>query len=467
MKNSIKIILTAFTFILFSVLYSANAAAVATSGEWIANEGTSISINNGQNAELYAYVFSMNPPMNVDISMFDQYGNKIATLFNSQINDYSTEQTITVTQAIYGSAGTYDVIIQASDAKGGSSYAPLTLQVNAAPGPGSITFTSSPSTTARKYQTYSYDVDATGGSGTLTYSLTTAPSGMTINAATGLVSWTPTQLQIGNFNVIITATDGSASATQSFIINIPNSAPVLRDISDKSVIKGNTLEITASATDSDNDPITYSIDSSDFEQDGSTFTWDTDSDTDTDTYTVTITASDGLLTDSSTFDVEVEKANHEIIIKSLSISKEEFYPGEILSVELEIENNGNIDEENIYAYATISSLGTSASTSQFDLDKDDSTKKTLQLAIQSGAAKGTYTLTVTCEDDTVYKSFTVKEKVTAPEISITAAEELVEKKIGTESIILIAVLVVLIICTIIYINKIKKQKQDYFNYQKV
>jgi hypothetical protein len=78
--------------------------------------------------------------------------------------------------------------------------------------------TSSPVTSGSVGQLYSYDVNATG-SPTPTYSLTTAPSGMTINSSTGLIQWTPpTQ---GSFAVTVKAANGiSPDATQSFSVNV-------------------------------------------------------------------------------------------------------------------------------------------------------------------------------------------------------------------------------------------------------
>lgn len=81
------------------------------------------------------------------------------------------------------------------------------------------TITSTQITTATVDELYTYDVDATDLDGdTLTYSLTTNPSGMTIDSTTGVISWTPNSDQIGNNNVTVAVSDGSLSDTQSFII---------------------------------------------------------------------------------------------------------------------------------------------------------------------------------------------------------------------------------------------------------
>lgn len=78
---------------------------------------------------------------------------------------------------------------------------------------------STPITTAKEGVAYTYDVDATDPNGdTLTYSLTTSPTGMTINSATGVISWTPTIAD--SYEVTVEVSDGSKSDTQSFTITV-------------------------------------------------------------------------------------------------------------------------------------------------------------------------------------------------------------------------------------------------------
>jgi len=80
---------------------------------------------------------------------------------------------------------------------------------------------SDPVTTAKEGAAYTYDVEATDPNGdTLTYSLTTSPTGMTINSNTGVISWTPTEAQIGAIEVVVEVSDGSKSATQPFTIGV-------------------------------------------------------------------------------------------------------------------------------------------------------------------------------------------------------------------------------------------------------
>ena len=80
---------------------------------------------------------------------------------------------------------------------------------------------SNPITTAKEEVAYTYDVEATDPNGdTLTYSLTTGPDGMTINSATGVINWTPTEEQIGENEVEIEVSDLYRSTTQSFTITV-------------------------------------------------------------------------------------------------------------------------------------------------------------------------------------------------------------------------------------------------------
>jgi len=90
--------------------------------------------------------------------------------------------------------------------------------------------TSDPVTSATKDEPYSYDVNATDSDGdTLVYSLTTKPSGMSINSSTGLITWTPTTS--GDYNVTVKVSDGELFNTQSFTVTVEeNGTYSLRDI---------------------------------------------------------------------------------------------------------------------------------------------------------------------------------------------------------------------------------------------
>jgi len=93
---------------------------------------------------------------------------------------------------------------------------------------------------------------------TLTFSLDPgAPSGATINSASGLFTWAPSEAQgPATNNVTIRVTDSgspalSAFETISIVVNEVNSPPALNPISNQSINEGSTLTFTATAIDGD------------------------------------------------------------------------------------------------------------------------------------------------------------------------------------------------------------------------
>ena len=96
------------------------------------------------------------------------------------------------------------------------------------------------------------DVD----SPSLTFSLVGAPAGASINPSTGLFTWTPTEAQGGTgvpFVFKVRVSDGTADADADITINVGevNQPPALAHIGDQTVLLGDTLTFTATATDAD------------------------------------------------------------------------------------------------------------------------------------------------------------------------------------------------------------------------
>jgi len=94
-------------------------------------------------------------------------------------------------------------------------------------------FSSEAVTTATAGVLYIYDVNAEDpdAGDTLTYSLTTKPADMTINSATGLIQWKPTEAQVGTNEVVVKVADSNNIAgfpqggvpaidTQTFTIKV-------------------------------------------------------------------------------------------------------------------------------------------------------------------------------------------------------------------------------------------------------
>ncbi len=80
---------------------------------------------------------------------------------------------------------------------------------------------SNPPLSAKLGDTYSYQVEAIDDNDAdLTYILILAPEDMSINSSTGLITWTPTESQIGENNVSIKVSDGWRGTTQDFTIEV-------------------------------------------------------------------------------------------------------------------------------------------------------------------------------------------------------------------------------------------------------
>jgi len=137
-------------------------------------------------------------------------------------------------------AGNHDVVVQVADDRGGSDTQSFTINVAEAINNPPV-ITSTPVTTGKKGELYTYDVEATDADNdALTFSLLTFPKKMEIDAATGFISWTPSGKQTGSHDVTVEVSDGrGGSDTQSFTIEV---AKVIDECSTIFVVTGTIYE---------------------------------------------------------------------------------------------------------------------------------------------------------------------------------------------------------------------------------
>jgi len=86
------------------------------------------------------------------------------------------------------------------------------------------TITTSAAKSAIVNSPYTYQVLSTGNP-QATYALTTAPAGMSINASTGLISWTPNYATEGNESATVVASNRAGQSSQSFSIVVAPQTP--------------------------------------------------------------------------------------------------------------------------------------------------------------------------------------------------------------------------------------------------
>ncbi len=208
---------------------------------------------------------------------------------------------------------TLTLVLRAFD---GENYSPdeyITIRVHDVNRIPAIT--STPVTEAAEGSLYSYTVTASDADpeDDLTYTLTTYPTGMTIDKLQRL-RWTPDYNDAGDHDVTIRVSDGFDSVEQEFTITVANTnrAPVLDLIGDQSVAEMELLTFTVSGSDPDGDAVAFSAsglpEGATFDAVTQTFSW-TPTFEQTGNYEVTFTITDGSLIDTETITISVGNVN--------------------------------------------------------------------------------------------------------------------------------------------------------------
>ncbi|MEZ6124883.1 MAG: putative Ig domain-containing protein [Planctomycetaceae bacterium] len=140
-----------------------------------------------------------------------------------------------------------------------------------------------------------------------------APITASINAATGVVSWTPSAQDVGNVSFTVGVSDGDLIDSQlvTVIVTSSNLAPSFGPISNQTGVVGDLLELTLTASDPNGDTLTYSLVTTDLPGAASVhpstgvFSWTPAEAGPGFDVTVRVTDSSGL-SDTATFTVTVE-----------------------------------------------------------------------------------------------------------------------------------------------------------------
>jgi large repetitive protein len=157
--------------------------------------------------------------------------------------------------------GTQTIDVLVTDIQGAVSTQTYHLVVAINPINQAPTITSIPKLTADTNSQYQYQVIGTDPENSqITYALTTAPSGMVIDASTGLITWNnPT---LGNTNIKITATDtsGGVAVQEYTLTGKDNHSPVINSTPTTQIVVGNTYRYDLNVSDIDGDKLTYQLD---------------------------------------------------------------------------------------------------------------------------------------------------------------------------------------------------------------
>ena len=157
----------------------------------------------------------------------------------------------------------WQILIKATDNKGGEAYQQLNLIVDPATANRAPTITSTPRTSTKLGNTYFYKIEATDPDGDpLTYTLNSAPTGMTIDK--GNISWTPNPNQFGNNNITVKVSDNQGgSSTQTFNINVTNipinRAPTITSTPNTVTNLEKEYQYNLTGNDPDGDPLFWTL----------------------------------------------------------------------------------------------------------------------------------------------------------------------------------------------------------------
>ncbi|HEX2494029.1 MAG TPA: putative Ig domain-containing protein [Steroidobacter sp.] len=164
-----------------------------------------------------------------------------------------------------GKVGTYsNIVISVSDGYVRTSLPAFSIQVQAVDN-RTPTISGTPATSVQATQSYSFRPDASDpDNDPLTFSIVNRPAWASLDAASGLLSGTPSSANVGVYsNIVISVSDGKATASlPAFSISVAdtaNSAPRISGTPPSNVLAGVAYSFTPAASDADNDTLGFTI----------------------------------------------------------------------------------------------------------------------------------------------------------------------------------------------------------------
>ena len=259
-----------FTFLLFNK--SANWTTNMTMSAYARSNETGLIENASLNTTIsyvnYAPYFTSTPP-NATIVTTIPYGYKAAAydangdtitfsllIAPSGMTINSSAGTINWTPTLL-QTGMINVTLNVSDGKGGvaiQSYIINSTRYNSPPG-----FINLVAPNATEDSAYLFYANASDGENdTISYALDVKTDGMTINSATGAISWTANNTQVGNATARVNASDGVGNLTQiTYSIIVLNNPPSVNTAPGTTAIQGVAYAYDSNSDDDGQGNITY------------------------------------------------------------------------------------------------------------------------------------------------------------------------------------------------------------------
>jgi len=165
-----------------------------------------------------------------------------------------------------GDVGAYDNIrISVSDGMADAALAPFSITVTAPNNNRAPTISGTPASSVVVGAAYDFTPTASDPDGdTLSFSIQNRPQWAAFDTSTGRLSGTPAAGDVGSYaNILISVSDGALSASlAAFSIAVtaaPNGEPTIGGTPPASVLAGSAYTFTPTASDPDNDTLSFSV----------------------------------------------------------------------------------------------------------------------------------------------------------------------------------------------------------------
>ncbi|MDC2890444.1 putative Ig domain-containing protein [Psychrosphaera algicola] len=312
---------------------------------------TSVAVTNGAESVAYQYTVVATDEENDSLTFS-------LTTAPSGMSINETNGLITWTPAAAAASYAENVVVEVSDGNSSESQS-FTINVIAdddAPFISSTAVTTATENTLYQYQLSVVDSDDTSGGANHVYTLLQAPEGMIVDTS-GLISWTPSDEQTGNFDVQVRVRDGADNDIQqdiqsySITVAAVNDAPIITSSPSTSAVRfvEYTYQVVATDVDDDVSELTFALTST---QDNMTLsasgllTWTPGSeDLSSGDITIAVTdgGEDGAVAVEQTFVITVSVFNFPPEITSepvLTATEDVLYEYQVVVEDIDDENNG-------------------------------------------------------------------------------------------------------------------------------
>ena len=206
-------------------------------------------------------------PWQYSVNASDADGDALTVVWNQVTNGMATSGADASWTPAAAQAGEHEVEVEVRDPRGGVARQAFTLFVNDAANNTAPRVTSTPNPRASAGSAYAYAAAAVDDDGDpLRYALSQRPRGMSIDASTGAISWTPAGDQLGDHFVVLQVSDGRGGVVwQTWTVRVEeygsgiNRAPRISTVAPLTGKVGRAYRYDLAVNDPDGDLLAYSL----------------------------------------------------------------------------------------------------------------------------------------------------------------------------------------------------------------